>query len=222
MPRLTQRNPKYRQHRASGQAIVTIHGRDYYLGPWKSKASKAEYDRLIAEYLANGRQSPTSGPGLTVMELVDRFRQHIEVYYRHADGTPTSEIATFSAPLDLLAKLYGRTPAREFGPLALDALRGEMIRLGWCRGVINHHTARIKMVFKWAVAKELVPASVHHGLTAVAGLRAGRSDARESEPVRPVDSAVVDATLPHLSSVVAGMVQVQRLTGARIRRRVGR
>ena len=32
--------PKYRRHKVSAQAIVTIEGRDHYLGPWKSKASK--------------------------------------------------------------------------------------------------------------------------------------------------------------------------------------
>jgi hypothetical protein len=39
---LTQSNPKYRKHRASGQAVVTLNGHDYYLGPHGTKASKAE------------------------------------------------------------------------------------------------------------------------------------------------------------------------------------
>ncbi len=34
--------PKYRSHKASGQAIVTIQGHDFYLGPWNSKGSKVE------------------------------------------------------------------------------------------------------------------------------------------------------------------------------------
>jgi hypothetical protein len=42
VPRLVQAVPKYRKHRASGQAIVTISGRDHYLGPFNSKASKVE------------------------------------------------------------------------------------------------------------------------------------------------------------------------------------
>ena len=50
MPRLTQANPAYRKHRASGQAIVRIHGKTIYLGRWKSKASRAEYDRVITEF----------------------------------------------------------------------------------------------------------------------------------------------------------------------------
>jgi hypothetical protein len=44
--------PKYRKHRASGQALVTINGRGLYLGPHGTKASKVEYDRLVCEWLA--------------------------------------------------------------------------------------------------------------------------------------------------------------------------
>ena len=32
MPRLTNAAPKYRKHRASGQAVVTLNGKDHYLG----------------------------------------------------------------------------------------------------------------------------------------------------------------------------------------------
>lgn len=52
------RPPKYRQHKPSGQAVVTLCGHDHYLGKWQSTESKAEYDRLIAEWLANGRHVP--------------------------------------------------------------------------------------------------------------------------------------------------------------------
>ena len=40
MPRLTRANPKYRKHRASGQAVVTLDGRDRYLGPHGTNASR--------------------------------------------------------------------------------------------------------------------------------------------------------------------------------------
>jgi len=38
MPRLVHSTPKYRKHRASGQAVGTISGRDHYLGPYRAKA----------------------------------------------------------------------------------------------------------------------------------------------------------------------------------------
>ena len=33
MPRRTNSLPKYRKHRASGQAVVALDGQDFYLGP---------------------------------------------------------------------------------------------------------------------------------------------------------------------------------------------
>jgi site-specific recombinase XerD len=70
-------------------------------------------------------------------------------------------------------------------------------------------------MFKWAVANEKVPASVHHGLKAVDGLKRGRCDVRESPPVKPVPDAFVDAVLPHVSRQIAAMIELQRLTGMR-------
>ena len=90
-----------------------------------------------------------------------------------------------------------------------------MIAKGWSRKHVNGQVARLKMVFKWGLARELVPAAVHQALTAVGGLRAGRSPVRESEPVCPVPIAVVEQTLPHLSRTVAAMVKLQLATGAR-------
>ena len=71
MPKLVHRTPKYRRHRASGQAIVTINGHDIYLGPYGTAVSPREYDRVIGEWLANGRQSPVDG-GRPVGRRTDR------------------------------------------------------------------------------------------------------------------------------------------------------
>ena len=43
--------PKYRKHKASGQAIVTIGGKMHYLGPHDTKASRAEYDLVFARQI---------------------------------------------------------------------------------------------------------------------------------------------------------------------------
>jgi integrase len=46
-------------------------------------------------------------------------------------------------------------------------------------------------------------------------LQRGRSQARETEPIRPVSLALVEDTLPHLSPVVADMLRLQLLSSAR-------
>ncbi|MFO0822508.1 MAG: site-specific integrase [Gemmataceae bacterium] len=74
---------------------------------------------------------------------------------------------------------------------------------------------RIRRVFRWGVAEELVPATVHQALTTVAGLQRGRTPARETEPIGPVEDAVVEATLPFLNRHVRGLIEFQRLTGCR-------
>ncbi len=76
MPRLVRSFPAYQLHRASGQAVVTLNGRDCYLGPHNSNASRVEYDRLIAEWLANGRRRvgrDRGAPSPTILELVSAY-----------------------------------------------------------------------------------------------------------------------------------------------------
>lgn len=143
------------------------------------------------------------------------YLKFAEGYYVK-DGKPTKEFVCMKHSLRTVRKLYGTTPARNFGPLALKAVREHMIAMeSLSRGVVNHRVNRIKRVFKWAASEELIPASVHEGLRTVAGLRYGRSDARETERVKPVDDAVVEATLPFVPPQIAAMIQLQRLTGMR-------
>src|SRR5262249_53674712 len=160
------------------------------------------------EWLASGRpNSPDGGHRQpTVSELMLAFWDYVEQHYRHPDGTPTSEVKNFRDALRPLRHAYGKTKAREFGPLALKAVREMMIhgwvdpdygpRPGLARGVINRRIGRIRRMFKWAVENELVPRDVLFGLQAVTGLQRGRSAAKETAPVGPVSFAVVEQTLP--------------------------
>jgi integrase len=216
MPRLKNAVPKYRKHRASGQAIVTIEGRDIYLGPHNSKASRLEYDRIVTEWLAAGRKLPVSlgEIDLSVVEVLARYKKFAKLYYRK-DGRPTGEWENIERAIKPVQELYGRTPAKEFGSLALKAVREKMIKADLSRGVINARIARIKRVFRWAASEELIPATVVGKLETVAGLEEGRSEAREAKPVLPVPDEIVDKTLPRLPQVVADMVRLQRLTGCR-------
>jgi hypothetical protein len=65
------------------------------------------------------------------------------------------------------------------------------------------------------VENEMVRPEPLQALEAVAGLRYGKSNARATEPVRPVPDAFVDATLEHCPPQIAAMIEQQRLTGMR-------
>ncbi|MCC7350037.1 MAG: site-specific integrase [Phycisphaerales bacterium] len=209
------RIPSYRRHKSSGQAIVTLNGKDHLLGRYGTVASRQKYNRLITEWLVNGRRLPAPEAPVLVAEVLAAYWRHAQAYYRHSDGTPTGELNSLKGAMRFCAKLYRDTAAADFGPLSLKAARQAMIEHGLARGVINNHVNRIRRVFKWAAGNEMIPASVWHGLAAVEGLRAGRSAARETEPVKPVPVENVQAILPHVSPQVAALIQLQLLTGAR-------
>src|SRR5262245_29494697 len=213
--------PRYRLHKQSGQAVVSLPlgsgtYRDVLLGPFDTPESRQEYARVIAAWEANGRASvrpAATAHDLTVAEVILAYWQHVEDYYRIPGGPPTSEARNIKMALRPLRQLYGHSRAADFDCLALEAVRGQMIRDGRCRTRINRDLPRIKRMFKWAAGRKLVPLSVHQSLETVEGLRAGRSAARETAPVKPVAQQAVDATLPHMPPQIAAMVRLQLLTG---------
>jgi integrase len=193
-----------------------LDGRDLYLGRYNSPDSRAEFDRLLAEWLSNGRRltAPAAGSDLTVNELILNYLRHADAYYVK-NCQPTVEPGNIRLAVRPLRQLYGHTLTQDFGPVALKAVRGAMVEADICRSEINRRIGRIVRLFKWAVSEEMVPPSVHQALQTVGGLRRGRVDVRESEPVKPVPDAFVDAIEPYVSRQVWAMVELQRLTGMR-------
>src|SRR5262245_40155244 len=221
MPRITKRLPVCRLHKPSGQARVRHGGREYWLGRFGSPEAAQAYAELIATLAgseAPGADRKPAGPPtlhlLTIAELIEKFWAHSKVYYRKA-GKPTGEHKVIRAALRPLLRLFGRELATEFGPAKLKLVREEMIRLGWSRRYINDSVGRIKRLFNWSVENELLPSAVADAISRVAGLKEGRSLAREKPDVQPVADEVIEATLPELPPMVADMVRIQRLTGHR-------
>ena len=129
MPKLKANEvPSYRLHRQSGQAIVTLSGKDVLLGVHGTAASKAAYDRVTAEWLANGRRLAGAQPDITVAELIHAFWQHAKSHYADGRRHGAGEASNFKPVLRRLRRTYGGTLARDFGPLALKAFRSQLIQ----------------------------------------------------------------------------------------------
>jgi integrase len=215
MPSSSLRVPNYRRHKPTGQAVVTLNGCDFYLGKWNTATSRKEYKRIVAEWLARDGNPPSpSSDDLTVSELVAAYWRFAKRYYGPLPSAQSSLPAIKSA-IRHLKGLYGHTPARDFGPIALKAVRVQIVASGVTRNGVNNAVDRIKRIFRWAVAEEMLPAASYQALTAVPGLARGHTNAPDKPPVTPVGDATVNATLNHLSAIVADMVRLQRLTGAR-------
>lgn len=209
--------PSYRLHKPSGQAVVTLNGCDHYLGVHGTEESNTRYRRIVAEYLEHGGELPEawSLAEYTVAQLCVDFQAHAEREYRMPDGKPSGTVENVRRALVQLFDLFADLHAAEFGPRSLVTYREALVREGLARSTINDRVSIVRRAFKWATQEEKVPPAVFHGLTSVHGLRRGRGGARETEPVRPVPQAHVDAALPHMPEPVRAMVQLQLLTGAR-------
>lgn len=211
------RVPGYCIHTAKQQAYVRLNGEMIYLGTPGSPESRAKYDRLIAEWMAGGRTyvKPAEREGISVNEVLLAYRRFAEGYYVNPDGTNTPELERINLAIRPVMDLYGETPAQNFGPKALKAVRDKMVAEELCRITINQRIGCIKRAFGWAVEEELVPATIFHGLKAVKGLRRGKSGAKEGQPVKPVPQDVVDVVLKYLPPTLQAMVKLHDLTGMR-------
>jgi integrase len=153
---------------------------------------------------------------LTVNTLILAFWKHAEDHYgKPRFKSSTTELENLRDALRPLRALYGRSQAKDIWPLALRTVREKMIEGGLSRTTINARINRIRRVFRWAVSLELIPPAVIQALEAVPGLQRGRSKAKESSGVAAVPVEDVQKTLPFLARPIAGMVQIQLLTGCR-------
>ena len=199
--------------------VARTGGQHIYLGKFNSPESHQRYARLLAELMqpvTHVESVPNTDRNtlLLVSEVLVQYLDFAEDYYA-IDGNPGKEFRAMVDAVSPLNELYGVSLADEFGPLKLKTLRQHLIDRGLCRTEINKRIGRINRVFKWAVDEELVSSSVNEALRTVMGLKYGRTSARESEPVRPIDEHFVMATLPFTAPQVAAMAQVQLLTGMR-------
>jgi integrase len=210
--------PSYRLHKASGQARTIVDGRHIYLGKYGSPESRQQYARILAE-VALPAGIPTTpdisrSQRLLVSELLVAYLKFAESYYS-IEGQPTNEFRNMVDAVGPLNQLYGDTQADEFGPLKLKAVREHLVKQGLCRTETNKRIGRLKRAFKWAVSEELTSPSVHQALSTVTSLKFGRTSARESEPVKPVEEGTIELTLPYVTPQIAAMIRLQLLTGMR-------
>ncbi len=206
--------PKYRHYKPRNLAVVRIAGKDHYLGTYGSKESREAYARLIAGYGSPAPAVPPSSRDATVTELCAAYLEWASGYYVK-NGRATSQVYVIRMALRALRKPYGEVDAKRFGPLALEALQNSLVDEGRTRSYVNIVSSELRRLFKWAARKELVPVAVHQALATVPGLARGRTAARETTPVLPVDDAAVETTLPFLPAAVAAMVRFQALVGCR-------
>jgi len=215
MPRPSKPLPRYLKH-SSGKARIVwtdptgVRRERILPGKFGSEESRQAFARLQLELATAPATVARITGGPTVAEILLPYLKHAADYYGD-----TSERDTIKDALRVVREVYGHSPATEFGPKALAAVREAMIRKGWSRTYINRQVGRVTRAFKWAAAEELIPAGMYQALKTLTALRAGKTDARESEARTPADPTAVAATLPLLPPHTRALVDLLRLTGMR-------
>lgn len=179
------------------------------MGRYGSKASKELWRKLTGEWMYSGK-TRTSAPvpqTLAVVQLLNAFRK--------AKVAPASHAKEYLAVSMIIVNIYGRTPAEEFGPLALKVVREEMVKRGWKRRTVNQRIHWVRRMFRWGVEHEMYPAEELVALKAVDPLRKGTTTAPELAEVEPVAIEHVEATINHAAPTVVAMVRLMMYTGMR-------
>jgi integrase len=224
----TPRIPSYRKKTvktSSGirsYAVVTFDRKDIVLAQWNTQASKQEYQRVIAEWLAAGKVSSKQDV-ITVSEICVDYTKASKKRYQDKDGNPTEEFKTVQRIMRLLRSNFGRTDASEFKALRFKAIRQIIAENGVsetkpapiCRYVVNKYCRHIIRAFKLAAENEKLSADNYQSMKAVETLRKGRTDARETDPIKPVSLETIEKTKQHLHGIAADMVRLQLLTAMR-------
>ncbi len=180
--------------------------------------------------------APVPGKPITVVDLAYRYLKYADLEYRDDTGQHTAGWSHVRRIMGILLDVCPDLPLTEFGPLALRDVRAHMLtcrklvrkkdpvtgviqneEVGpfWTRGHINAQINRIRGVFSWAVAEEMIPAAVADALAHLPGLRKNKCAAPEGRKISPVDDEAVDRVLAVLSPTLRAMVLLERMTGMR-------
>ena len=154
--------------------------------------------------------------GITIEELWTQYMQHATVYYRKPSGRPTREADNMQHAFRGVLHLYGDVPAEEFTPSKLRHVQQRMVSDDLARNTINARTNRIRRVFKWAVSMELISPHRLAAIQCVAPLKRGRTTARETSPITPVEWSSVSATIMQLTQPTRCIIEVLWFTGMRV------
>lgn len=198
---------------------MTVQGRDIYLGIHGSDASRKRYGEIVARIAAHQPIDPVTpeqaeASRTTVDEILIAYFDFCRTHYVK-NGEQTSQVSLAAMVIKPLHEMYGEVPAVMFGPKLLKTFRDRLVGLGWCRNTINAAVGRVRRIFKWAVAEEMIGPEVLQRLQAVSALRAGRTEA----PDRPKRSAIgpeqINPIRERVRPLVRDMIDVQIACGAR-------
>lgn len=233
--------PKYRLHKPSGRGVIQyrpIYGKNphYLPGEYNSDESIAAYNEACAKINQHRASKQPAVPvprGIdsTVAALLVAFIRWAREYYGQKSKKEFGHFRRATRYLE--ADEYADILCRDFGPRTLKKVREQMIdelkkrKTGMfvlnasgqpiqrnSRRYINAQIIRIRRIFLWGAEEEFCERTVADNLK-IAGLRKGKTLAREKPLVERVEWSIAQQTLPYLCPMIKAMVEILYLTGMR-------
>ena len=204
--------PKLSFHKSKRQYFARFDGKMVYFGKDPAEAHQRFAEAYTQWQAGETVASPTSQDAITTVEAAERYIAYAKRYY----GPDATEPGKIQDALQRLCRLYGRAPLANLSPKKLKTFQQSLIQEGrLTRPGINKALSAVKRFLRWCASEELVSADVWHAAQTVEGLRKGRTEAAETEPVQPVPLEHVEAAKAHLPSPVCALIDLQLLTAAR-------
>ena len=207
--------PSYCLHKATRQAYVKLNGKRHYLGEYGTLKSKQKYHELVYQWDFNGRTPIVPDNEIYVLDLIDQYYTWACTYYRKPNGELSSQVQRIRNAVIKLKEIFGYSLVSDFTPRHLKIVRQGYIDKGLSRTTINGYISVIKHCFKWGVEEGLVAPEVFGAINVIAGLRKGRSEAKENAPISTISEDIISATTTHTSRQVTSLIWLQLYTGAR-------
>lgn len=143
-PKASFKAPTYRLHRASGQAVASLSGREFYLGKHGTPESREKFAQLVKAYREGKPLAARAKPGFSelVGAHVDRVRPTLIERVRIVDVAP-------SAPPSEAVPWSARLASDEAWERRLILLR-DVPRLPWLPEQPNGRRISAAQVWSWA------------------------------------------------------------------------
>lgn len=212
MPRPRKAAPELYWLQQKQAYCVNVAGKRFVLGKDRDAAEMRRAELLLRHRAAS---APSLEEALAV-PAADRTVAEALVLYRR-DLRPSMDerhVRRIDRAIGLVASRYGGMRAADLSPLHVGEVRKALAAEGQSRNYINAIVACFKACWRWCLGNGVVA-----GMNAVAILQVRAWEegdgGRELPPRLPVADEVVAKTLPHLPTLVAALVRLLRVSGAR-------
>ncbi len=124
--------------------MVTIHGKDHYLGQHGTRESRTKYKLLIADLWAKDEELmpivPSPIEAVRVGLLAVEFAKYAKKKYRHQNGDQKNEWFIIQSILNEIRSIYGDLDVNEFGPRRFESYRQSLVARGLAKHTVKRYS----------------------------------------------------------------------------------